>query len=262
MRSRLLAVLLLPAALGACNDILPANDGKTGFVALTTYDNGAGGFALSPLGAFYGRSDLAFVPPQLDACQDIQYSTTGQLPSTRSLDAGPRVLTVLPTRQDTLLPEAEFGLILYRSPLTAGIPHVPGDSITVIVPGGPGFPAASARLKTAESFTHDPVTVPAQGDPLVVRWQAAPSSDAIMALSLRYADLNSTGLPNRQVFCAFIDDGEYAIPFFVINGWAAATSGSRETVFSRIRVREVQVAGDVRFTVTSSFDRPTPLLQP
>lgn len=262
MRNRVLPVLLLPIILGACNDILDVNDGKTGFVALPTFSNGTGGYVLSPIGAFYNRSDLAFIPPQLEACEDTPYTTTGSLPLGSSLDAGDALTLSHPGGVESLDRGVEFGLILYRSELDAGIPFTPGDTFTVTVPGGPGFPAATARVRTADPFLVRPVVVPEQGEPVILDWDASPAPGSIMLVALRYADATSTGAPNRQVFCAFNDDGTGSIPFFVASNWANASSGSRQTVFSRARVQEVQVSGKVRFTVTSTFDQPLELLTP
>ncbi len=263
MRPRLFALVALLAPLAACNDILSANDGKTGFVAFTTFSGGGNAYFLSPVGAFYNRSDLAFIPPILENCQITRYTNSGTLPLGSSLDAGERVITVLPTRTDTLLPVTQFGLITYQLSSIGAIPHTPGDTIQVTVPGGPGYPAASARVMTAEAFTHDPVGVPASGEPITVRWTDPARAGSLMAVSLRYATANSIGgALDEQVFCAYNDDGDGTIPSFLLAGWINPDPGVREVAFTRIRVQEVAVRSDVRFTLTSTFDVPTPPLNP
>ncbi len=263
MRLRLLALAALLAPLPGCNDILDADDGKTGFVALTTYDGGGASYYLSPLGAFYNRSDLAFLPPNLENCTIARYSTSGSLPIGASLDAGERVITSLPTRVDTLFPLTQFGLLTYQLESINAIPHTPGDTIEVTVPGGPQFPAAFARVKTAEAFSHDPVGVPASGEPITVGWTGPQLPGSIMVVSLRYATANSIGgAIDEQVFCAFNDDGDGTIPSFLLSGWINPDPGVREVALTRIRVQEVQVRSDVRFTLTSTFDVPTPTLTP
>lgn len=263
MRPRLFALLALLAPLAACNDILDATDGKTGFVALTTYSDGGAAYLLSPLGAFYNRSDLAFIPPILENCQITRYTTGGSLPVGSSLDAGERVITVLPTRTDTLFPTVQFGLITYQLETIGAIPHTPGDTIQVTVPGGPGYPAASARVMTAEAFTHDPVGVPASGEPITLTWTDPAQPGSLMVVSLRYATANSIGgALDEQVFCAFNDDGDGTIPSFFLAGWISPNPGVRAVALTRIRVQEVRVRSDVRFTLTSTFDVPTPPLTP
>ncbi len=263
MRPRLFALLALFAPLAGCNDILNANDGKTGFVAFTTYTSGPGAYRLAPLGVFYNRSDLAFIPPILENCQIARYTNTESLPSGQSLDAGERVITVLPARTDTLVPTQQIGLITYQLNSASSIPHTPGDTIQVTVSGGPGFPAAFARVKTAEAFTHDAVGVPLAGEPLTVNWSDPASPGSLMVVSLRYATQNSVGgALDEQIFCAFNDDGDGTIPSFMLAGWVNPDPGVRAVALTRIRVQEVAVRSDVRFSLTSTFDMPTPLITP
>lgn len=262
MRLRIAAATLLPLLAG-CLDVSTPNAGRAGFMTIATYDDGASGFAISPVAGFYGASSLQYVAPQIETCQLLAYTGLSNLPSgTQTLDAGPEVTLALPGRTDVLLPEDQFGLRVYVSPLVSGIPHTPGDTLRVTVPGGDGFPAAALSLRTSEDFTHSAVGVGAQNEDLIVDWTPAPAPGSIMIVSLRYANEISSGVVNQQVRCAFTDDGSGTVPGFLVSGWNS-TVGDRETVFSRIRVVEVNVGGDARMTLLSTFNRPlAPLPQP
>jgi hypothetical protein len=262
LRTTATATALLPLLAG-CLDVTTPNSGRAGFMTISTYDDGASGFVISPVAGFYAASSLQYVAPQLETCQLLAYTGLSNFPSgTRTLDAGPELALALPGRTDVLLPEDQFGLQVYVSPLVSGIPHVPGDTLRVTVPGGTGYPAVALSLRTAEDFTHSPVGVGTQNEDLIVDWTPAPADGSVMIVSLRYANEISSGVVNQQVRCAFTDDGSGTIPGFLVSGWNASV-GDRETVFSRIRFIEVDVGGDARMTLLSTFNRPlAPLPQP
>lgn len=259
MRLRTAAAALLPLLAG-CLDVTPPNSGRAGFMTISTYDDGASGFVISPVAGFYASTSLQYVPPQLETCQLLPFTGLSNLPSgTRTLDAGAQLTLALPARTDVLLPEDQFGLQVYVSPLVSGIPHVPGDTLRVTVPGSAEFPAAALSVRTAEDFTHTAVGVGVQNEDLVVEWTPAPEPGSIMVVSLRFANEISGGAVNQQVRCAFTDDGSEAIPGFLVSGWNASI-GDRETVFSRVRAVEATVGGDARLTLLSTFNRPLPPL--
>jgi hypothetical protein len=262
MRLRTAAAALLPLLAG-CLDVTTPNSGRAGFMTIATYDDGASGFVISPVAGFYGSSSLQYVPPQVETCQLLAYTGLSNLPSgTQTLDAGPELALALPGRTDVLVPENQFGLRVYVSPVVSGIPHVPGDTLRVTVPGGEEYPAASLSVRTSEDFTHTPVGVVPQNEDLIVDWTSAPEPGSVMIVSLRYANEISSGVVNQQVRCAFTDDGSGTIPGFLVSGWNS-TVGDRETVFSRIRFIEANVGGDARLTLLSTFNRPlAPLPEP
>jgi hypothetical protein len=260
MRLRIPVVVALALTAAGCLDVSIPNSGRAGFMTVSTYDDGASAFVISPVAAFYASSGIAFDAPVAETCQLLAYAPVVNVPSSAStVDAGERVVLTLPLRVDTLLPQDEFGFQVYRHGAATGIAHAPGDTLRITVPGGTGFPAAALAVRTAEDFTHDPVGVVPQGEDMTITWTAAPEPGSIMLVSLRYANELSSGEINQQVRCSFTDDGSATIPGFLLTGWNA-TVGDQETVFTRMRTAQVELGGDARMMVLATFNRPLPPL--
>lgn len=254
------AAAAIPLVLGGCLDVLPADSGRAGFMTISTFDDEASGFLISPVAAFYTSSGLSFTVPQTETCQIIPFTTLASLPSgTGTVDAGERVLVTLPLRVDTLLPVTSFNFRVYQRAVGAGIPHTPGDVVQITVPGGAGFPAVNTQIVTAEAFTHQAVGTAPQGENISLVWTPATNQGSVMVVSLRYANELSGGEVNEQIQCAFLDDGAAEVPQFLLNGWNS-TIGSRATVFTRLQVVNVNLSGNASMTVISTFNRPLPPL--
>jgi hypothetical protein len=241
----------------ACVGTLEAPNGRFGTLTANTFDNG-GGFVMRPEAAFYDQTDLSYVPFQGDTCVVTTYSPQNQVNgSLLTLNAGEFLVTRVSGRVDSLASLTGSSFRLYTPLRPQGIPFVPGDTLSLTVPGAPGgFPASVISIRTAEAFTHTPVAVPVENAALPIAWTPAPSGGSQMTFSLRYANVNSGGALNEQIFCSFDDDGAASIAAIYLDGWRTALAGNRETRALRVRSREVTIDGRTRLNIISSFGRP------
>lgn len=258
MRPQSLALALLSLVVVGCEDPLKANDGKkTGFIDINTYALGDD-FIIDALGVFYDRSNYVVEVPTPGFCGIAPYPAPGTvlIPSLETLNAGAHLIVDMPTLQDTLYPANEFGLRLYRPPTVAGIPHVPGDTIRVTVPGGTGFPATTISDKSPDAFVFDQPGVPEVGEGLPIEWTPPTAAGSVMVFSLRYGTPTAvSGLPNAQVLCSFDDDGSAVIAEGFLSGWRQSTT-ERSTVGTRVRVREVEINSNVWISMITKYDSP------
>lgn len=262
MRAALLPVAVLALATTACDDVLEPRGVDSAFISVSTYANGSGGYVLSPVGQFYEDANLALNPPVAGLCELLAFDPdeSETISGFATLDAGPFILAQLPAREDTLYLGIESGLRIYRLGQQAGVAHTPGDTLTVVVPVSGAFPQASIAVRTAESFEIGPVGVPEVNQDLTLTWNASPQPGSAMRYALRYANAASTGELNEQLVCIFADDGEGEIDAGFLQGWLNANQ--REVVATRIRASEIQVNEGSRITMISTFQVPTPLLEP
>ena len=264
MRARLFALGAVACATAACFDSVAPSNRRFGTISAATYADGGVGFVMSPEAVFYGESNLTFASPATDSCVVTGYSPTATINgSLLRLDAGGDIITQVSGRTDSLEVLPGLNLLIYRAVRSSGIPFVPGDTLTVVVPGATGgFPQAAISVKTAEPFTNSGVVVPAPGADLPLTWTPAATPGSFMTFSLRYANVFSTGAPNEQVYCSFIDDGSATIDDSRLGGWLAASSGSRSSRASRLRSREVIVDSRTRLVLISTFGQPPLTLLP
>jgi hypothetical protein len=261
------ALLLVVVAGGACLDVGLPQTLQVGFLSQPTHSDGGTGYVMVPEATFYANVNLAANVPPADSCFLAPIVPAGgQQTTLPTLDAGPVVFTRIGGREDSLRPAVGAGMITYRPASGVRIPFVPGDSIEVTVPGAAiGFPTAMMKTRTAEAFTHDPIVVPASASDITVSWTpAAPVSGSRMAVSLRYANAQSTGEVNEQIYCGFIDDGSGTVPAALTTGWINSLDGRRATRVTRFRAHEVIAGGgpNTRFTYISTFTLPLPAIPP
>ena len=256
---RYVAVLAGVMALAACTDdrFGPAKE-RTGFISATTYDGGGGNFALRFLGAFYKYDGLSTGIPAAETCQGGPYSSQNtSVASLPTVSAGQYLYTNIGGRSDTLFQNSGLGLTAYSLLTVNAVPFIPGDTLTVEVPGETGgFPGTTLKVRTAEAFTHDPIGTGTTGEPLNISWTPAPTSGSLMVFSLR---LNSTGTadePNAQIYCVFNDDGSGQVSAALAEVWRAALPESRSVQATRIRQTEVVFDRNTKVTLLSYFDRP------
>ncbi len=251
--------LVALAVTTACVDTLEIPNARYGVVSISTYQDDLVGTAMAPEVIFYDKTDLRITPPSADSCQFAAY-TPSQNVNTGSftLSAGDYLLSTIRTRTDTLRPYFIGNLAIYRPPTGRVIPFIPGDTLTLQVPGSPsGFPAITSSVRTAEAFTHEPVTTPAEGQPLTLTWTPAPQSGSLMTFALRYANNFSTDQsPNEQVFCGFTDDGSGTIPAEFLDFWRNAPVASRSVRAIRLRVKEVVIDSRTRLAFVSTYGLP------
>lgn len=255
MRLRLPALIATVVLVAACIDPLPVPTGRFGTITAATLAR-AGGYAMRPQAAFYGSTDLSYVPFPTDTCLVTAYSDSAVLTGgLRFLDAGDFIQTSVSGRVDSLVPLPNISLRVYESPIAEGIPFTPGDTLSVIIPGAI-FPASAVSVRTAEPFTHGAIGVPAVGATLPLTWDAAVASGTNMTFSLRYHNGFGSTVRNEQLFCSFIDDGAATIPATYLEGWRDAQDSLRATRVTRIRSREVLVDARTRVVLISSFSQP------
>lgn len=257
----LAATLLLTTA---CLEGIDTPNGRFGTIAAAALDNGAGGYIMDPEAAFYGETDLGYTPFANDTCIVLAYSNITTVNSSlRTLNAGDRLFTSVSGRIDTLVPIPNVNLRVYTPSRINGIPFIPGDTLSITVPGSvSGFPASAISVRTAEPFTHSTIGIPTENQSLTVTWTPAPAPGSQMTFSLRYANAVATNGLNEQVFCSFNDDGAAVIGADYLNGWRTALNDLRSTRVVRIRSREIVVDTRTKLSVISSFARPLPVFAP
>jgi hypothetical protein len=259
MRRIPLSALLL--GLTACIEGLTPARERTGFIsAVTFFDSTAVDvFRVQYLGAFYRYDGLSTDIGTLDNCIPQQYVPQGPtIAFLPTLDAGAHVLAQLSGREDTLQADDASGLRLYRIPGTSNtVAFIPGDTLTMVIPGGEGgFPGMTVRVRTAEPFTFDPVGDPPEGQPLAITWTAATEPGSVIAFNLRFSNNSVDTIPNTQIRCLFVDDGNGQVDAVNANFWAGSDPASREVAVERIRRTTVQFDARTSVTLLSYFDRP------
>jgi hypothetical protein len=144
----------------------------------------------------------------------------------------------------------------YVLPEGTSIPFVPGDTVTVEIPGATGgLTAITAIGRTAEAFTAASLTVPTSSQTdMAVSWtaNAATVPGSAIFYSLRYSAPGTSSL-NREIRCFFIDDGNAVVPAAVLIDFRVATA--REAEATRVRVTANRVARTVT-QITSTFSNP------
>ncbi len=261
-RRRILPLALVAAAIVAvaCTDASTSVSAVPfGFVTLAAQQKGAG-YVTSPVGTFYNASGLG-VPTasaSWDSCRQETYSraTVGLGDIFPSLGAGSAIQVVLPGRTDSLFPAAVGNDVQYRLQ-GAGVPYVPGDSVSVVIPGRDGgYPAVSFKAKTAEALTIADFGTPTVGPRLDLRWNVGQDLNGTVAFAFRYGALSADTL-NEQITCQFKDDGADSIPARYIAAWAGART--RTWSAARVRTYVAPVARGGYFDFISTFDIPTPV---
>lgn len=253
------AFALLVLSTGACVDTLDIPDARYGVVSLAAYQDDVTGVAVAPEVVFYDKTDLRVSPPVVDSCVVSSYNPNPSVgASAATLSGGDSLVITVRSRSDTLRPFFIGALAIYRPPTGRVIPLVPGDTVSLQVPGSAGgFPAVTANTRTAEAFTHDPVVLPATGQPLTLTWTPAPVPGSQMTFSLRYANAFAADqTPNEQIFCGFADDGSGTIRPDVLDFFRNAPAASRSVRAIRIRVKEVVIDSRTRLGFISTYGVP------
>lgn len=254
----------LAASAAACLDVGIPQATQVGFLAQSTHSDGGSGYVAIPEATFYANVNLVVSSPPVDSCFIAPVlAPSDPNSSLLTLDAGPVIFTRIGTREDTLQPMLTSGQISYRPRSGTRILFTPGDSIDITVPGAPiGFPSVITKARTSEEFTHQPVVVPLSAQDVPFRWTAAPQPGSRMVLSLRYANPQSSGDVNEQIYCGFVDDGSGTVPSALTAGWINALDGRRAIRATRLRTHVIDVTSTRRFSFISTFTLPLPSVPP
>ncbi|MFA6166228.1 MAG: hypothetical protein WC700_06430 [Gemmatimonadaceae bacterium] len=253
-----LALAALATFTVACMDSTSPASVPYGFVSFVAQQSGSG-FTASPIGTFFGASGLG-VPTAVapwDSCRQQTYtrSTVGLGEVYPNLNAGSIIQLKVSGRTDSLFPGAVGAETQYRL-RGASIPYVPGDTVSVVIPGtSDGYPAISFKAKSAEVLAVTDFGAPTGSSRLDLRWNAGQDLNSTVAFSFRYGALNADTL-NTQVYCQYRDDGADSIPAKYMTVWAQAKT--KTWVATRVRTYVAPVARNGYFDFISTFDVPTP----
>lgn len=258
MRLRIPALIAVVVIVTACVDQLPVPTGRYGTITAQTFGRLGGGYAMRPVAAFYGSTDLSYAPFPTDTCLIAAYADSAAVNGgLQLLNAGDFIQTSVSGRVDSLVPPSSLPLRVYQFPDEFGIPFTPGDTLSVVIPGAT-FPASAVSVRTAEPFAHGAIGIPAVDASLPLSWDAAVASGTYMTFSLRYFNGSGVVRLNEQIFCSFIDDGDATIPAAYLNGWRDAQDDLRATRVTRVRSREVSIDARTNLVLISSFSQPVP----
>lgn len=258
---RLLLVLPLLATLTACLESLTARPERVAFLYAIAHSDG-GNDVLRVNGTVYEAPNLSIGIGTPGTCQVGVYSTTpgGDQPPT--LDAGAS-FTATVSGNSAPLPRIVAGRFTrYDMAEATSIAYTPGDTLRVDIPGGAAgsYPATSIRVRTAEAFSHDPVPVPEEGEPMNLAWSPAVVAGSVMTVALRYSTVAGQTIPNVEVYCVFDDDGSGVVPASYATLVAASEVASRSVEFARVREASIIVAERTRARAFSFYSVPTPTI--
>ncbi len=262
-RSRVLLLVALAASAAGCRDILDAEKSNYAIINIETLKTGTTTYGARPTGLFFNGGGVLLSSSVVarDSCIVQRFPGDDENPQLDYLDAGPSVTVKFnrPQTQGVLTPRTQSGVDSYVMAEGTSIPFVPGDSVTVEIPGAAGgLEPTTAAARTAEVFTPSALTLPAsnQSD-MPVTW--TPGATAVpgsaMFYSLRYAAAATTTL-NREIGCFFVDDGSAAVPFEAL--FEFRESAVRDVRATRVRISANRVGKTVTH-VTSTFVATVPL---
>jgi hypothetical protein len=266
LNRRSLVVLASTLAFGAigCRDIIDAENSNYAIINIETLQTGST-FAARPTGLFFNGGGIflssSFVAR--DSCIVQKYPPDITNPALDYLDVTPGVVVKFqrPGTEGTLTRRTQSGVQSYVLPDGTSIPFVPGDTATVEIPGVDGeFEPITAKARTAEAFTADPLVVPSSNQvDMPVTWR--PGATAIpgsaMFYSLRFATPPTLTI-NREVACFFVDDGSASVPFEALFDFRDATV--RSAAATRVRITANRV-GNIVTHITSTFSTPVTVTQ-
>ena len=253
-----LAMAALAMVTVACMDSTSPSSVPYGFVSFVAQQSGSG-FTASPIGTFFGASGLG-VPTAVspwDSCRQQSYtrSTVGLGEVYPNLSAGAAIQLTVSGRTDSIFPAAVGAETQYRL-RGASIPYVPGDTVSVVIPGtSDGYPAITFKAKSAEVLTVTDFGTPTGTVRLDLHWNAGQDLNSTVAFSFRYGALNADTV-NTQIYCQYRDDGTDSIPARYMAIWAQART--KTWVATRVRTYVAPVARNGYFDFISTFDIPTP----
>ena len=258
-----LVLLGLAIATMGCRDILQAEASDYAIINVETLTTGVGVYGARPSGLFFNAAGIFLASSVVarDSCLTQTFPPGITNPVLDYLDPGAPVVArfTRPQTSGTLTARTQGSVTSYVLPEGATIPFVPGDTITVEVPGTEGgFEQSTIVARTAEAFTPSVLNIPAsaQAD-MPVTW--TPGASAIpgsaMFYSIRYSAPAASSI-NREIACFFIDDGNASVPFELLPDFREATLRAAEA--TRIRITANRIGTTVTH-VTSTFSATVPI---
>ena len=260
---RALFALGLVLLLGACQS-LEVDDTQFAIISVPMTAGEGGQVVTRPAAFFFEATGVRLATTQVGTEGCLAQNISDAPPDTfDDIDAGQDVTVTVGdgegSESGVLVPAAFGGRIVYELPAGQSLGIVPGERVTVTIPGSTGgFPARSVTMLTVADFTPDPISAPpsATGD-LNVTWSGATtSSGTAMYYSFQYAS-GAAGL-DREIACVFLDDG---------SGTVAATllAPFRQAEFRAVHAQRalitVQRVGAAITHMTSSLLRPVTITE-
>jgi hypothetical protein len=260
---RLIALFLSVTALGACSALEPERL-QYAIVDIATQET-ENGFVTRPSAFFFTGANVTLSSTHVgtEGCIVRPLFPQNEPDNLPYIDAGTSITVQfpaeggVPAQTATLTPGAVGDQILYTLPSGTFVPFSPGVLATITTPGvATGFPQRTFTAPTVEAFSIDPVTIPTRLDEdMVLRWRPASTvPGTAIFVSLRYS-FESTSL-NREVACAFFDDGQGVIQFPHLTDVRESTQ--RELIVQRGLVTTNR-SGNVVTHVTSSMQVEVPI---
>ena len=261
-RTRVFVLLALVVSTLGCRDIIQPEKSNYAIINVETLPTGST-FAALPTGLFFNAAGIFLSSSVVsqDSCIIQRYPPDIANPALDYLDAGSGVVVRFnrPQTQGTLTPRTQSGVRSYVLPEGTSIPFVPGDTVTVEIPGATGgLGQTTASARTAEAFTPAPLSLPASNQTdMPVSWTPGVTSipGSAMFYSLRYS-APATSTLNREIACFFVDDGSAAVPFEVLFDFRNATVRSARA--TRIRITANRIGNTVTH-ITSTFPAQVPV---
>lgn len=259
-RTGVFAVVVATLGVAACDTggSFRPNERLWGFVNIGALRTAGGEHRTAPTAVFL-RGEITSIPNAAlrpDSC----FPSATYVPPTNTfsgvtyIDAGSSVTMAIGGVQSEFPRVSASGAISYGLGSGSTVAYTPGDSVVISVPGvDGGYPALTARGKTAEAFTFEPI----QGTPgatIPIRWTAAQDNNSALIVSLQFTP---SGSGRREIRCAFVDDGVDSIPARFHDEWSNAANLSREVVVTRLRTL-IATVGNGAFELISTYQVPTP----
>jgi hypothetical protein len=222
-------------------------------------DEGQEGYVTSPTAVFIEGNGIGLSSTQVgqEGCVVANIGNSGSNSNFSYIEAGPSITASFDPPSGTLERTTVNGHAFYAMPAGISIPFVPGDVVTITIPGAPGgFPARQVTARTAEAFTAGPITLPTSTDAdLPLTWTNVPDvTGSAMFYSIRYS--TSGAIQDREIACVFRDDGTGVIGASLLSEFRA--SSNRTAIAQRGRI-SANRAGAIITHITSTFDVPVTL---
>ncbi len=251
---RTAAWLAFGLSIAGCQS-LDIEDTQFGIISVPMTVSEGGGIVARPAAFFFEGRGVRLSTTQVGAegclAQDIDEPGEDTF---RDIDAGDALTVIIgdgdTAEEGTLVPSAIGERTVYQLPGGESMSIVPGERVTVNIPGaGGGFPARSITTLTVGDFTPDPVTIPISdaGDVTVTWSPASTNTGTAMYYSFQYASEGET--LDKEVACVFVDDGSGAVPRALLSDFRLAEI--REAKAQRALISIDRLGGAITHFTTS-----------
>jgi hypothetical protein len=205
-----------------------------GLFEVEAFPTADGNFATKPYGIFFNQvtnggtirlPDSHFV---IDSCRDqaIPTAQDSVIAGFPHVDAGSPVEVQIDNNTAAMVPDTTLTAVIYE--LTGdSMPIAPGSRVTFRVPGATnGFPASSITTTMSNGYALGNIELHPQ-DSLTIVWSSPAGPGSGILLELKYASDSTRVFPDREIYCAFTDDGEGVVPQELATLWDKAPESPR-----------------------------------